>query len=196
MKKLFRSALYLLATLLIHPATSVAQTNSLAGEETSIKEQVMRYATSDAINNSATHAIPTDAVSAKALRSFKNFFKEGNNPAWYSLGKNYMAEFQQGSLFCRALFAKDGFMLYALSFGSEESLPAAVRRIVKSNYVDYAIGRTVKVTADGQTVWLVNVEDANNLVIVRANDQSFDELAHYSTKAPVKQRKGRIIIPE
>jgi len=179
-------------------STSFAQTTASASVPASDKNFNFDY--SLALNNntpSAARVLSPNEVTTKATRSFDKSFKEATNAKWYAIDKKtYLATFtHKDGRESRALFAKNGYIYYAISFGNEQSLPKEERRNIKSNYVDYNIGRVSEVSALGQKVWVVNLQDADNLVIARSADGALDELEHYQTHAKTT-KKGRVIIPQ
>jgi hypothetical protein len=105
--------------------------------------------------------------------------------------------FDQKGMKAHTSYSKHGYWFYDVRFGGEKELPADVKRIIKSNYRDYTIGKATEVTIGNQKAWVVNLEDANNLVLARVMDGNLDELSHYNTQAHSKpRRKARVEIPE
>lgn len=118
-------------------------------------------------------------VSEKMQKSFYHYFKDGSDPNWYDLGKKYLVNFFMNSQENRALFTKNGNMVYHLCYGGEKNLPDDVRRLVKSNYFDYNIKTVIKVFQNNKTVWIVNMEDDKSLLIVRVEDGETEMSAKY-----------------
>lgn len=140
----------------------------------------------------AWQAVPNAALPAKVSRSFSNYFKDAHEANWYNLKNFYLAEFILGERHTRALFAKNGFMEYTIKRGEEKNLPKVIRHNLKSNYVDYAITTVNEVRVNGQTVWIVNLQDPDNLVLVRVADGDFEEIGRYVTRLATN-RKGRVV---
>jgi len=76
----------------------------------------------------------------------------------------------------RALFTKRGNLIYHISYGYEKNLAEDIRRQVKSTYYDYDISRTIKVTEADRVIWVVNLEDAKNLILVRLEEGEMEEV--------------------
>jgi hypothetical protein len=138
-----------------------------------------------AITNNEATGKPLAKVNAKVSHLFIKYYKHAENVKWYRNGNGYLAIFDWAGVKTHASYGKDGYWYYDIRFGTEKDLPAAERKLIKSNYVDYNIGRAAEVNlGNNQQAWIVNVEDANNLVLVRIVDRHLDELAHYTTNHP------------
>lgn len=148
-------------------------------------------------NNPATAGIPLDNVSTKVARIFSKYYKDAENIKWYKSGNNYLAMFDQAGLKSHALYGKGGYWHYDVRFGTEKELPAAVKKVVKSNYIDYDISKATEVNVGNDKAWVVNLENTDNLVIARIIDGRLDEMARYTTKMPIQKlhKKARIVIP-
>ena len=149
-------------------------------------------------NNTAATPIPNSEVNSKVTHLFNKNYKDAANVKWYNNGKGYLAMFDWAGAKAHAAFGKDGYWYYDVRYGTENDLPATVKKTIKSNYVDYSIGKVTEVNVGLDKAWVVNLEDADNLVIARVMDNRLDELAHYTTHAPVKtlHKKARIVIPK
>lgn len=194
MKKVIIASFGLLATVMMLATTAQAQSDQATTDEYGTKE-ILRSSAVNGERRVPFYAIAREDVTARALKSFHKFFTNYTNLQWYRYGKSYLATLNEGPMDTKALFTKNGSMLYTLSFGQEKDLPADVRKMIKGNYVDYTIGRVLKVTSDHQTVWVVNLQDREHIVIVKANDLAFEEMERYPIST-LKSRKGRVIIPQ
>jgi len=198
MKKQFKACLLTLfsATAIIN--SSFAQTTAMYQPVVAITKNA-DYTITSSEKAPATNAIPVNEVSPKALRSFDKSFKDITNPQWYALDKkSFLATFTNtDGRSSRVLFGKNGYMYYTIHYGNEKSLPKEERRLIKSNYVDYTIGRVSEVRVEGQKAWIANLQDDNDLVVVRLTNGVIDELAHYQTHLKErKHKKSKVIIPE
>jgi hypothetical protein len=119
-------------------------------------------------------------VNDKVERAFKKLFHDAANPMWYYLNKNYFVQFMSGEQENSALFSRKGFLIYHISYGKEEHLPADIRRMVKSYYVECSIPHAVKVEQNKRVVWVINVEDDANLFLIRSENGGLEEVKHYS----------------
>lgn len=119
-------------------------------------------------------------VNEKISKSFAKQFKDAENARWFIVNKNFLVKFITGDQSNNALFTKNGTMIYHISYGVEKHLPADLRRTVKSNYVDFEIPRVIKVTEANREIYVVNVEDKSNLILVRIEDGAMEEVGRYT----------------
>ena len=179
-------------------ATTNINAQDLAMARTVIDSKLqLEYSMADINSTAGASKLTAAEVSPKALKSFNKSFKN-TTPTWYAVNKNYLATFNMNGRNTRALLAKNGYVIYSISYGQESSLPKDVRRTLKSNYIDHRIGSVSEVKAGEHQAWVVNLQDDNELVVARVLEGSLDELQHFTTKPPQpkKTRRGRIIIPK
>ena len=115
------------------------------------------------------------AASAKVNKMFTGYFKNASNLRWYELGKKFLVKFIQNDQENRALFTKNGVLVYHISYGEEKHLPSEVRDLIKRNYYDQSITRVLKVNQDKRNIWVVSLEDAKDLIMVRVEDMELEE---------------------
>jgi hypothetical protein len=115
------------------------------------------------------------SVNAKVNKAFGQFFKDATNLRWEEKNKKYLVEFLQNDLQNRALFAKNGNLIYHICFGNEINLPQNVRRLIKREYFDQNITRVIKVNQQKKTIWVVSMEDAKEYIYVRIEDMELEE---------------------
>jgi hypothetical protein len=127
--------------------------------------------------------LPTVTVTAthknipeKVWKNFREYFGNAENPTWYMTNKNFLIKFMTDDNINRALFTKRGDLIYHISYGYEKNLPEDIRRQVKSTYYDYDITRAIKVTEADRVIWVVNLEDAKNLILVRLEEGEMEEV--------------------
>ena len=123
-----------------------------------------------------TSKTTTANVSEKVTKAFKVAFKDAEDLQWVKLNKNFLVNFIVNQQQNSALFRKNGFMIYHLAFGGEKSLPVDIRKIIKPNYYDYNITKVVKVNEAGRNIWVVNLEDTKNFIIVRVENGELEEV--------------------
>ena len=75
----------------------------------------------------------------------------------------------------RALFAKNGQLVYHVAYGAEGFLPADVRRLIKSEYYDQKITRVLKINQAQRTIWVVHMEDEKEFIMARVEDGELEE---------------------
>jgi hypothetical protein len=114
-------------------------------------------------------------VSTRLNRAFQNFFKDASQLQWYEVNKYFLVKFIQDDREHRALFTKSGELIYHISYGTEDFLPADIRKLVKSSYYDQSITRVLKVNQDKRTIWVVSMEDNHEYVMARVEDMELEE---------------------
>jgi hypothetical protein len=118
-------------------------------------------------------------VNQAVTRSFDKYFKNAVSTQWYKANRKYLVEFMINDQQNKALFRKNGALVYHLTFASENDMPDDVRSTVKSNYGDYTILNAIKVDVDSRDIWLVNMESSKKLALVRVEDGQLDEINDY-----------------
>lgn len=121
----------------------------------------------------------TTNVTKAVTKSFEESFKDATNTQWYKLNKKYMADFMTKDQQNRALFEKNGAIVYHLTYGFEKDLPDDVRKLVKSNYVDYNITRAINVQQENRNIWVINIEDSKKIILVRVEEGGLEEVGNY-----------------
>jgi len=114
-------------------------------------------------------------ISARVNKAFSQFFQNASNLRWYEIDKKFLVKFIQNDQENRALFTKNGQMIYHISYGTEKHLPFEVRKLVKSTYYDQSITRVLKVNQDKRNIWVVSMEDAKDHIMVRVEDMELEE---------------------
>ncbi|MET3114730.1 hypothetical protein AAKU52_002467 [Pedobacter sp. CG_S7] len=114
------------------------------------------------------------AISEKVTKSFNQIFKDAESPKWYVSNKQIIVNFILNDQRNKAVFEKNGRLVYNLVFGVEGQMPAEVRKVVKSKYFDYKINSTVKVNTEGRSIWIVNISDPKEIMVLRVEDGTMD----------------------
>ena len=118
------------------------------------------------------------SVSKKVSDAFQSSFKDAVSPTWYRLNKDYLVEFITGDMNNRALYKKNGVIIYQISYGHENNLPKEVRRLVKYNYLDFDIIQAINVIINNRNIWVVNLEDNKKLIMARVEDGALEEVSN------------------
>lgn len=116
-------------------------------------------------------------VSAEVDKAFRKTFPDAEHLRWYTLDKNYLAKFIEKDLNHQALLSKKGRLKYDITYGGENQLPEDIRQKVSDSYNDYKITSVANVKESGRSIWVINLESLNNLVVARAEDDVFEEVA-------------------
>jgi hypothetical protein len=119
----------------------------------------------------------TTKVSGKIWKGFSKYFNEAEMPmSWYRVNKNYLVKFMIYDEQNRALFSKKGKLIYHISYGYEKNLPPEISAMVKEAYSDYNVTRAIKVDEAGRTIWVVNIETASIIKLLRIEDDEMEEV--------------------
>ena len=125
-------------------------------------------------------------VKAKVIRSFRGLFSDATDIKWSQNKGRYYASFMQDDKVCKALFNSDGGLIHSLVYGSEKDLPRAVRKLVKSNYVDYKINVVSELNTNDLKAWIVNLSDSNDIIVACVWDGNLEELHSYKNASAQK----------
>lgn len=115
----------------------------------------------------------------RVWKGLERYFANAENPSWYALKRNYMVRFMTEDRGNQALFTRRGNLIYNINYGSKKDLPENERRMVMNSYFDYEITNVLKVTDGRRMIWLVNVEDPKNTMMLRIEDGQLDEIQKY-----------------
>ncbi len=115
-------------------------------------------------------------IPEKVWKNFREYFANAENPTWYMVNKNFLIKFMTDENLNHALFTKRGKLIYHITYGYENSLPEEIRRQVMSTYSDYDITRAIKVTEADRVIWVVNLQGAKNLILVRLEEGEMEEV--------------------
>jgi len=115
-------------------------------------------------------------VPEKVWTNFIQYFSNAENPTWFTVNKDFLIKFMTDDNLNHALFTKRGKLVYHISYGYEKNLPDDIRSQVKSAYYDYNIIRAIKVTEADRVIWVVNLEDATSLILVRLEQGDMEEI--------------------
>ena len=118
-------------------------------------------------------------ISEKLNRSFRQNFKDALNPRWFEIEQNFLVKFIIDDKENRALFTKNGILVYHISTGIERHLPSEVIKLVKSTYYDYSIKTIHSVFQNNSSCWVVSMEGDKNWVIVHVKNDEMTEVKKY-----------------
>ncbi len=127
----------------------------------------------------ADGSLAESRVSQRALNAFSKKFPDASQVKWSRVGNKYGISFMDEDKQHRCLYNVKGNLIYTLRYGSEKDLPRDIRKDIKREYVDYNITQAVETHEDNRNVWIVNLDDENNLVTVAIENGSMEELSHY-----------------
>lgn len=119
-------------------------------------------------------------VSNQLDKAFKQSFPGAENVKWYKQDKDYLAKFIQNDLKHNALYQKNGYLKYDVSFGFEQHLPKDVRQMIQASYDDFKITRAVNVKEGDRDIWVVNLEGQKHFVILRVEEKELEEVERFT----------------
>jgi hypothetical protein len=183
----------LFAAAVIHQNSHAQTTTSMLHSNANlIAKTEVPYRLNNMKLTTGAAALPLNAVSSKAIRALERSFKDATNLVWYGMNKRrYLATFtHKDGRASMALFAKNGYMYYGISYGDEKSLRKDYRRFIKSQYVDYTFDKVFEIIFEDQKVWVINLHDDDYVVVLRlTEDGNFEEVEKYKRHAPIKKQR-------
>ena len=150
--------------------------NFLQAQQTSA--EVYSNQTSNTYQVVHVNSLKMNEISSQVIRHFNKLYPN-SEPTWKKQGKNFLATIVKDGKYIRALFSKDGYLLYHIITGKEWHLPTSVRNLIKSIYYDFSIASINEVNVKDQKFWTVNLQGNSELVIVRVTDEDIEELHRY-----------------
>ncbi|MBD0288766.1 MAG: hypothetical protein ICV79_25585, partial [Flavisolibacter sp.] len=136
--------------------------------------------------------VKVNAVGEKIQNAFNKSFTDATDVSWYTINNNkrvLAVYFYYNGRYSRAAYTKNGGMLYSIIQASEKLLPKEDRHAIKSNYVDYEITNVLEINSENRKVWITNLQNEDNIVIVRTEDGTLDELVNYKRKLESKKQR-------
>ena len=134
----------------------------------------------DSIVTLPTVTVTSSSVVTKEVdKSFKKGFPKAQNLRWYKLDKDYLAKFIENDMKHQALFAKNGYLRYVISYGYQNHLPEDVLNKIKDAYDAYKITSVANVKVNDRNIWVINLESENHIVIARVEDEEMEEVGKY-----------------
>jgi len=119
-------------------------------------------------------------VPDKVWTNFQKYFTNAHSPEWYEINKRFLVKYMTEDEKNQAVFTKKGKLVYNISYGYEKSLPEDLRKQVKNTYYDYDITRAIKVNTNNREIWVVNVENAKNFILIRLENGELEEVERYN----------------
>ncbi|HEY1008111.1 MAG TPA: hypothetical protein VGD92_13050 [Sphingobacteriaceae bacterium] len=124
-------------------------------------------------------------VDARAMKVFTRSFKGAESARWYMTeNKRYLVKHIMNDMRHNTLFGRRGAFIYDIGYGAEKDLPQAVRSQVKRDFQDYAVTAAINVRQGGRNIWKINVEDANNIIVLHEQDGVITEQERIDKASP------------
>ena len=122
----------------------------------------------------------TTYVPEKVWKSFQRYCTNAQSSEWYQINKKFLVKYMTEDKKNQAVFGKGGRLIYNISYGYVNSLPEEIRKQVKGTYYDYNITGAIKVNQAQRTIWVLNIEDAKKMILVRVEDGEMEEIQNYN----------------
>lgn len=119
------------------------------------------------IKPNATKAV----ISEKVSNSFSHLFKDAKDAQWFEVNKRFVVNFILNDQKNKAVFTKDGELIYQLSFSSEKNIPEEILKKVQDQYQGYTLSTAVKINTGSNIIWVMNIENHKQILVIRATDE-------------------------
>ena len=176
MKKIllaFTATSALLLSVFTNANAQVASTNTDKKSNDAFTAQ-----NSSSITTSAS--AKSNKMAARAFKDFSKNFKNVDAAEWGVTAEGgFVATFDDNSIKNRAYYDNKGHWLFSMKTYDESKMPASVRHTVKTTYYDFKIIAVQEIETDGQTVYLVHIEDANSSKTIRVTDTDMDVIENF-----------------
>lgn len=121
-------------------------------------------------------------ISLRAIKDFRYRFANVSEEHWSRINKGYCVFFKKEGFSTRAYYDSRGFWTGSLKYCDETQLPHVIRDVVKRTYYDLSITGVIIASVPEHTAYIVNLEDKDNLKVVRVTDDTDMEVLHEFTK--------------
>jgi hypothetical protein len=176
------------ATILVGGLLSAALiTGQLRAQMSSTQADIAANGSAKAISaagSSSGKAAAREAAfnksTARAVKDLKSRFPNVSDEQWSHQSKGSWVYFASEGLKTRAYYDSRGHWQGSIKYCGEAQLPHDIRAIVKREYYDLAITMVAIVEIPDHKAYIVHLEDAKTLKIVRVNeDGEMDETNNY-----------------
>ena len=134
----------------------------------------------DSVTTLPTVTVTSATVVTKEVdKAFQKAFPAAENLKWYMLNKNYLAKFIENDMKHQALYTKNGYLKYVISYGYQNHLPEDVLNKIKDAYEAYKITSVANVKEANRNIWVINLESEDHIVIARVEDEEMEEVGKY-----------------
>jgi hypothetical protein len=117
---------------------------------------------------------PAD-VPDKVASAFEKSFADAQTPKWFHPNKNYVVTFIMDDIKHNALFTKNGYLLYHISYGNENTIPEEFRAMISSKFQNYDIIAVINVKQDSKSVWFITGEGKKDFLNLKIEDGVISE---------------------
>lgn len=119
------------------------------------------------------------AITKDVDKAFYKAFPGAYDLRWYKLNKDYLAKFIKDDMDHNALFAKNGYLKYDISYGYQNHLPQDIKDKVLGAYLDHKISRVANVKEEGRNIWVITLESLKRIILVRVEEGEMEEVQNF-----------------
>jgi hypothetical protein len=164
----------LLLTSIIYLSVSSATTLSAQSNSTTANDKLIAFKSTPPSESSGMMGSSKTDVNDRALKNFKKNFTEVTDDVWIKTPNGYVVRFTSNGIPNTAFLTNHGNCQSCIRYYTERELPGDIRQQVKSTYYDFAITAAREVTNNGQTAYLVTIEDQTSWKVIRIVDGEMD----------------------
>lgn len=121
-------------------------------------------------------------INLKAVRNFIKRYSATTDAKWYTADDGgFIAKFTEDSVQNIVAYNSAGNWMHTIKRYYEKDMPQNVRAVVKRTYYDYTIVGVEEITdpENENTIFLVYVQDATTIKILRVCNEEMDVLHNY-----------------
>ncbi len=130
--------------------------------------------------NDETEKAYSSTVNLKVQKAFMRQFAQATLESWSIVGQNFLSHFYFEGLQTNALFSKNGYLIYTISYGTEKQMPSYLRKLVKNEYPDHDITMASEIKQDNRDIWVVQLQDANEVITVRLENGEMEKVQQFN----------------
>ena len=116
-----------------------------------------------------------DQLPLKVANAFQSTFPDAKAPRWYHPNKNYIVTFLMDDIKHNALFSKNGYLIYQISYGNESTIPEDIQPQVENQFNGYNIIAAINVKQNGRDIWFITGEGQRDFLNVRVEEGVMSE---------------------
>ena len=135
---------------------------------------------STAVKNDELTKDNSAVVNLKVQKAFMRQFGEVTSQSWRVAGQNFLSHFYMNGLPTNALFSKNGYLIYTITYSTEKQMPANLRKLVKSEYLDYDITMASEIKQDNRDIWVVQLQNTNEIITARIENGELEEVQQFN----------------
>lgn len=129
-----------------------------------------------------------EQLPAKVSKAFQSTFPDAKTPSWYHPNKNYVVTFLMDDIKHNALFSKNGYLIYHISYGNEKTIPQDLQSQVEERFEGYDIIAAIKVEQNGRNILFITGEGKRDFLNVSVEEGVMSEgtkVKRYGTKLSI-----------